>query len=432
MALLRGAWSPPPPPLGVLGTCVGPPGCPSVLALPAGPPPAHLPLPAGLGQGHSQRSQLAPRAVSAAGAMSPCTFSLLLLLLDVLVFPEHGHGLQRQKRDWVIPPINCPENERGPFPKKLVQIKSNKDKETTVFYSITGQGADTPPVGVFTIERETGWLEVTKPLDREEIDKYVLFSHAVSANGQPVEDPMEIIITVTDQNDNRPIFTQAVFNGTVLEGAEPGTHVLQVLATDQDDMVNSNNGIVLYSILRQTPGWPQPHMFAINPSTGAIFVTAAGLVAQMVPEYTLEVQAADMDGYGLQATATVLIKVQAKDPPEMANGPLTTHVLNTATGLPAAGLAIRLSQLQEPGQQWTELVQRWTDADGRCLPLLAVGQAEAGTYKLRFETAAYWQGLGHASFYPFVEVVFTITDASQKLHIPLLISPYSYTTYRGS
>uniref|UniRef100_A0A8C4XLS5 5-hydroxyisourate hydrolase n=1 Tax=Falco tinnunculus TaxID=100819 RepID=A0A8C4XLS5_FALTI len=112
------------------------------------------------------------------------------------------------------------------------------------------------------------------------------------------------------------------------------------------------------------------------------------------------------------------------DRDRMANGPLTTHVLNTATGLPAAGLAIRLSQLQEPGCQG--------HADGRCLPLLAVGQAKAGTYKLRFETAAYWQGLGHASFYPFVEVVFTITDASQKLHIPLLISPYSYTTYRGS
>lgn len=47
---------------------------------------------------------------------------------------------------------------------------------------------------------------------------------------------------------------------------------------------------------------------------------------------------------------------------------------------------------------------RWTDADGRCLPLLPPGQAEAGTYKLHFETAAYWQGLGHTSFYPFVEV----------------------------
>nr|XP_021146380.1 cadherin-1-like [Columba livia] len=44
---------------------------------------------------------------------------------DVLTFPEHGHGLQRQKRDWVIPPINCPENERGPFPKKLVQVRSS-------------------------------------------------------------------------------------------------------------------------------------------------------------------------------------------------------------------------------------------------------------------------------------------------------------------
>uniref|UniRef100_A0A8V0XY10 hydroxyisourate hydrolase n=1 Tax=Gallus gallus TaxID=9031 RepID=A0A8V0XY10_CHICK len=75
---------------------------------------------------------------------------------------------------------------------------------------------------------------------------------------------------------------------------------------------------------------------------------------------------------------------------------------------------------------------RWTDADGRCLPLLPPGQAEAGTYKLHFETAAYWQGLGHTSFYPFVEVVFTITDPAQKLHVPLLISPYSYTTYRGS
>lgn len=55
-----------------------------------------------------------------------------------------------------------------------LQIKSNREKETKVFYSITGQGADTPPVGVFMIERETGWLKVTEPLDREAIAKYIV------------------------------------------------------------------------------------------------------------------------------------------------------------------------------------------------------------------------------------------------------------------
>lgn len=122
----------------------------------------------------------------------------------MLLFPSSHQGPRRQKRDWVIPPISCPENEKGPFPKNLVQvgegprekmikgpsvkifpcqfclcsvfvqIKSNRDKETKVFYSITGQGADRPPVGVFIIERESGWLKVTEPLDRENIATYTV------------------------------------------------------------------------------------------------------------------------------------------------------------------------------------------------------------------------------------------------------------------
>uniref|UniRef100_A0A8D2MAY5 Cadherin domain-containing protein n=1 Tax=Zonotrichia albicollis TaxID=44394 RepID=A0A8D2MAY5_ZONAL len=234
---------------------------------------------------------------------------------DVLIFPEHGHGPRRQKRDWVIPPINCPENERGPFPKKLVQIKSNKDKETKVFYSITGQGADTIPVGVFIIERETGWLEVTKPLDREEKDKYQLFSHAVSANGQPVEDPMEIIITVTDQNDNRPVFTQQVFVGYIEENAKPGTSVMTVNATDADDAINVNNGIIGYSILSEEPKGAQD-MFTINAANGIISVIGTGLDRETTPNYTLIIQAADQEGFGLTNTATAIIKVtDANDNP---------------------------------------------------------------------------------------------------------------------
>ncbi|XP_027759698.1 5-hydroxyisourate hydrolase-like isoform X4 [Empidonax traillii] len=173
-------------------------------------------------------------------------------------------------------------------------------------------------------------------------------------------------------------------------------------------------------------------MFTIDSNSGLISVAATGLVAEAVPEYTLEIQAADMGGHGLQATTTAHITVQADSMSHMGNGSLTTHVLNMVTGLPAAGLFIRLDQLVEPGLQWRELAQRHTDMDGRCPPLLAAGQAKAGTYKLRFETAPYWQGLGHNSFHPYVEVVFTITDPAQKLHVPLLISPYSYTTYRGS
>ncbi|NXT90222.1 CADHK protein, partial [Anhinga rufa] len=189
------------------------------------------------------------------------------------------------------------------------QIKSNRDRDTKIFYSITGQGADAPPEGVFTIEKESGWMKVTQPLDREEIDKYHLFSHAVSENGKPVEEPMEIIVTVTDQNDNKPRFTREVFRGSVPEGALPGTSVMQVTATDADDAVETYNGVIAYSILGQEPREPHPHMFTVNRATGTLGVIASGLDRERVREYTLTIQAADLDGEGLTATALAVIEI---------------------------------------------------------------------------------------------------------------------------
>uniref|UniRef100_A0A2K6R773 Cadherin-1 n=1 Tax=Rhinopithecus roxellana TaxID=61622 RepID=A0A2K6R773_RHIRO len=239
---------------------------------------------------------------------------------ELLTFPNSSPGLRRRKRDWVIPPISCPENEKGPFPKNLVQIKSNKDKEGKVFYSITGQGADTPPVGVFIIERETGWLKVTEPLDRENIATYTLFSHAVSSNGNAVEDPMEILITVTDQNDNKPVFTQEVFKGSVMEGALPGTSVMEVTATDADDDVNTYNAAIAYTILSQDPELPDKNMFTINKNTGVISVVTTGLDRESFPMYTLVVQAADLQGEGLSTTATAVITVtDTNDNPPIFN-----------------------------------------------------------------------------------------------------------------
>ncbi|XP_065776534.1 5-hydroxyisourate hydrolase-like isoform X1 [Muntiacus reevesi] len=117
---------------------------------------------------------------------------------------------------------------------------------------------------------------------------------------------------------------------------------------------------------------------------------------------------------------------------EPGSSPLTTHVLDTASGLPAQGLYLRLSRLEDRGQQWTELKKSCTDHDGRCPGLLPPGQMKAGTYKLSFDTKGYWQKRGQESFYPYVEVVFTITNETHKFHVPLLLSPWSYTTYRGS
>ncbi|EDM11933.1 similar to transthyretin (4L369) (predicted), isoform CRA_d [Rattus norvegicus] len=114
------------------------------------------------------------------------------------------------------------------------------------------------------------------------------------------------------------------------------------------------------------------------------------------------------------------------------SSPLTTHVLDTASGLPAQGLCLRLCRLEAPSQQWMELRTSYTNLDGRCPGLLTQSQMKPGTYKLSFDTERYWKERGQESFYPYVEVVFTITKETQKFHVPLLLSPWSYTTYRGS
>ncbi|XP_040185593.1 cadherin-1-like [Rana temporaria] len=223
---------------------------------------------------------------------------------------EHPSGeLRRQKRDWVIPPIQCSENERGPFPKRLIPVKSNRAGEMTVFYSITGQGADSPPVGTFIIERTTGWIKVTRPLDRETIPKYVVVFYAVSSNGQQVETPIEAIIKVTDQNDNRPVFTQPVFGGSVVEGSRPGTPVMNVTAEDADDTEDTNNGILAYSIVGQNPPLPTPTMFTIDQASGLISVVTAGLDHELYPVYTLTIKVADQEGAGYETSAKAVITV---------------------------------------------------------------------------------------------------------------------------
>ncbi|KAG7468590.1 hypothetical protein MATL_G00144530 [Megalops atlanticus] len=227
--------------------------------------------------------------------------------VPVLMFPQSSEGLRRRKRDWVIPPINFPENDRGPFPKKMVQIRSSNDKEIKIQYTISGPGANEPPVGLFTIDRYSGELYVTQPLDREKTDKYKLFAHASSSHGQ-AEDPMEIIIFVIDQNDNKPEFTQDPFLGSVPEASPKGFEFMKVTAIDKDEP-GSLNSDIRYTLVSQEPQQPQPNMFTINPVSGGIRLNSDGLDREKFPKYTLVIQAADMEGNGLISTCSAIITV---------------------------------------------------------------------------------------------------------------------------
>ncbi|KAM8890327.1 cadherin-2-like [Synchiropus picturatus] len=232
-----------------------------------------------------------------------------------------GDGsLRRVKRDWVIPPINVPENSRGQFPEDLVRIRSDRDKNRLLRYSVTGPGADQPPTGIFIINPISGQLSVTKPLDREHISNFHLRAHAVDLNGNQVENPIDIVINVIDQNDNRPEFTHTMFNGSVPEGSKPGSFVMTVTAVDKDDPKTAN-GMLRYKILSQNPQSPSSNMFTINNKTGDIITVAAGLDREKVTQYTLIIQATDMEGnptYGLSNTATTVIKITDvnDNPPE--------------------------------------------------------------------------------------------------------------------
>lgn len=111
---------------------------------------------------------------------------------------------------------------------------------------------------------------------------------------------------------------------------------------------------------------------------------------------------------------------------------ITTHVLDTARGLPAVGVGVRLERLDRGGGGWQPLGSGRTDAKGR-LTLLAPGTPlDQGDYRLSFDTWAYFGAQQVAGFYTEVVVAFVVRDAAAHHHVPLLLSPYGYTTYRGS
>ena len=109
---------------------------------------------------------------------------------------------------------------------------------------------------------------------------------------------------------------------------------------------------------------------------------------------------------------------------------ITTHILDTSIGRPASGVSVRLSAVN--GDDWREIATRTTDADGRA-ELTEPGQAlSAGEYCVRFGVGDYFMARTKDTFYTAITIRFNVADPGQHYHVPLLLSPYGYSTYRGS
>lgn len=110
---------------------------------------------------------------------------------------------------------------------------------------------------------------------------------------------------------------------------------------------------------------------------------------------------------------------------------ITTHVLDTSLGRPASGVPVELEI--RAGADWRAVGRGATDSDGRLGTLLSPGlPLQPGVYRISFDTAAYFGRNGIAAFYPEVRVVFEVREGEAHFHVPLLLAPFGYSTYRGS
>ena len=112
-------------------------------------------------------------------------------------------------------------------------------------------------------------------------------------------------------------------------------------------------------------------------------------------------------------------------------GTLSVHVLDQQTGMPPSDVTVTLEKQEQ--DKWTQLASGKTDHDGRIKSLYPQDQdMQPGVYKVTFKTADYFHGKKLDSFFPEIPVLFTVTRTNEKLHIPLLLSQYGYSTYKGS
>ncbi|XP_032556946.1 cadherin-13 isoform X2 [Chiroxiphia lanceolata] len=252
---------------------------------------------------------------------------------------EGNAGIPRQKRAILATPILIPENQRPPFPRLVGKVIRSEGTEGAKF-RLSGKGVDQDPKGIFRINEITGDVSVTRTLDREAIANYELEVEVTDLGGKTIDGPVRLDISVIDQNDNRPMFKEGPYVGHVMEGSPTGTTVMRMTAFDADD-ASTDNALLRYNILKQTPTKPSPNMFYIDPEKGDIVTVVSPVLLDREtmesPKYELVIEAKDMGGLDVgltgTATATILIDDKNDHPPEFTKKEFQATVKEGVTGV---------------------------------------------------------------------------------------------------
>ncbi|XP_032634886.1 desmocollin-1 isoform X1 [Chelonoidis abingdonii] len=216
--------------------------------------------------------------------------------------------LRRTKRRWAPIPSSMMENSLGPFPMQIQQVQSDTAQNYTIYYSATGPGIDRDPKNLFYVERETGNVFATGPVDREQYPEFKIIFFATTADGYSPEIPLPHTIRIEDDNDNAPCFTQDLFTFVVPEHCKPGTVVGQVTAEDRDELYTLHTAL-RYRIVSEEP--PFPKMFSVHHESGVITTLTSQLDREIIGKHLLLIEVRDMAGqpFGLCNTGTVVINV---------------------------------------------------------------------------------------------------------------------------
>ncbi|XP_055091363.2 desmoglein-3 [Symphalangus syndactylus] len=214
---------------------------------------------------------------------------------------------RRQKREWVKFAKPCREGEDNSKRNPIAKITSDYQATQKITYRISGVGIDQPPFGIFVVDKNTGDINITAIVDREETPSFLITCQALNAQGLDVEKPLILTVKILDINDNPPVFSQQIFMGEIEENSASNSLVMILNATDADEPNHLNSKIAFKIVSQEPAGTP---MFLLSRNTGEVRTLTNSLDREQASSYRLVVSGADKDGEGLSTQCECNIKVK--------------------------------------------------------------------------------------------------------------------------